>query len=47
MYNNHYLNFYYYFKFRVYLKFVIFEKNFKYDYYIANDYEKYLKGVKK
>ena len=47
IYNNHYLNFYHYFKFRVYLKFVILNKNFNYDYYIAKDYEKYLKGVKK
>ena len=39
-YNNHPLNFYYYFKFATYLKYIILERNTSYNYYIAKDYVK-------
>lgn len=39
-YNNHPLNFYYYFKFAAYLKYIILERNTSYNYYIAKDYVK-------
>lgn len=42
-YHNHSLNFYYYFKFHVYLKYVLSSKNFNYDYYIGEDYERQIR----
>lgn len=44
-YNNHPLNFYYYFKFSTYLKYIILEKNTSYNYYIAKDYVKNIKKL--
>ena len=43
IYNNNFLNFYYYFGFLKFLKYVIKENNFNFNYYIANDYVKLIK----
>ena len=43
-YNNHSLNFFYYFKFSTYLKYIIFERNASYNYYIAKDYVKNIRN---
>lgn len=43
-YNNHPLNYYYYFKLSTYLRYAVFEHNASYNYYIA---KKYVKNIKK
>ena len=45
-YYNNQLGLYYYFKYRKYLYYVLIKFNFSYDYYIAEDYVKYLKNNK-
>ncbi len=37
------LNFYYYFKYSKYLKYAILQKNTQYNYFVANDYVKYIR----